>query len=182
MSRRLDNVVLLFSILPAAMPTPLPSNPLDHPDLIQPRLKLEQFLDHLRDVTPQGLMPTSTSIVQYCSKPEYVTHALEEFPKFPRVYASDYTGHFAWAGWSERYERNAKPPRLTDEEEKHVCALVVLGDYQVYTNLVTLETLVRYNPPGAEPGEFVSWSAQPERTLAVPMRAWYEQAYGARLP
>lgn len=75
----LDNaMVQAHTLVDAAKEEPL--SPFDYPDRVMERLTLKRFLDDLRQSVPPGLMPSAKGIStrQYCSKPEYLSFAIEK--------------------------------------------------------------------------------------------------------
>lgn len=132
-------------------------NPFDQPDLVQPRLSLATLLGLYRSRLNKGYMPSATGEHSYNAKPTYVNRRDEQFLTFPKVPFTIYgSGCYAFEG---------------DFGKGPIFANLVVGHYQVLTNLTTLETLVRMKddgPDGTCPifHPFVRWK---DESKTIPM-------------
>lgn len=138
------------------------SDPFQVPDVVMKRLGLKEYLDMLRDRLNKGYMPTSSNRVSYNSKPEYVQTRDPAHPEFPNLPWSGHyeTGCYAFNSW---YIPGAK---------EDIFANVLIGAYQILTNLKTCQTLLRLacaveGMEGNALHPWIEWQDHPDQTIAV---------------
>lgn len=138
------------------------TDPFQVPDVVMKRLGLKEYLDMLRDRFCRQYMPTSSHRATANSKPIYLISRDPQYSEFPNLPWSGYhqSGAYAFNTWEVPGAKN------------DIFANVLIGGYQILTNLKTCQTLLRLAsvPPQMEGNAlhpWIEWQDHPDQTIAV---------------
>jgi len=150
------------------------TSPFDLPQIVLPKVKLQEVLQVLRERLNKSYMPSATGEVKYNSKPYYYTdslygsgdyhaNALTDFPSFPNPIF--FNTNFEIAAWDSHLVK-----------ERTLFASICDERVELLINLQTCETLVRSVGNGINGGSWMRWSEDSEQEIALDLAAIKKRA------
>lgn len=148
-------------------------SPFDLPQIVLPKVKLQDVLQVLRERLNKSYMPSASGEVQYNSKPYYYSksyygmgdyHAepLADFPTFPNpIY---FNTEFEIASFDN------------DGLQRTLFALICDDRVELLINLASCDTLVRFIGNGINGGPWMRWLEESTQEIALDLAAIKKRA------